>query len=94
MKSAETNVTSHNTNKSMMPKFDFRINIIHNKIPTSLNDVAKDLFKMAVCFKPRLIRGGLRVFKGGNQTEDMMAEMEEILERGKCAYLFCKACNI
>ena len=70
-------------------KIDFRFNNVRNTIKnTTLSSVAKDLFKMAVCFKPKLIRGGIRGLnrlKRINQTDDVMAEMEEILSRGNTA---------
>ena len=59
---------------------------IKDNIPGNLTDVAKGIFKMVVCFKPRMVRGGLFLYnkaKGENSTKNVMADMEDLLGYGK-----------
>ena len=53
------------------------------KIPRNLTTIAKDLFKMAVCLKPRIIRNGLEIFKRQNDSQDVIREMESLANGGK-----------
>ena len=69
-------------------RYKHRITILHfyftrlETIPRNLTTIVRDLFKMAVCIKPRLIRSGLEVFKRRNAT-DVIEEMESIANGSK-----------
>ena len=39
---------------------NYRIEGIYDAVPKNLTTLAKELFRMAVCIKPRLIRTGLQ----------------------------------
>ena len=52
------------------------------KIPRNLTTIAKQLFKMAVCIKPRIIQNGLEIFKRHNDSQDVISEMESLANGG------------
>ena len=68
-------------------KFCFRLETLSQIIPRNLSTVAKELFKTAFCIKPRIIQGGLNVFKHRNRTKSMVEEMETLVEASKIWYI-------
>ena len=43
-------------------------------IPKNLNTVARELFRMAICLKPRLIRTGLERIRNNGDSDDIISE--------------------
>ena len=66
----------------------FRLNTLSHIIPRNLSTIAKELFKTAFCIKPRIIQGGLNVFRRRNRTKSVVEEMETLVEEGKSFVLF------
>ena len=52
------------------------------KIPRNLTIIVRDLFRTAVCIKPRLIQNGLELFKRRNST-DVVKDMEALAKQSK-----------
>ena len=57
------------------------INLINSfdGIPKNIHTVTKELFRMAVCLKPRLIQSGIERIQNIGNSEDMMPELLEKL---------------
>ena len=45
-----------------------------DSVPKNLNSVAKELFQIAVCLKPRLIRNGIERINSLSNTDDLESE--------------------
>ena len=53
--------------------------LIFNRIdalPKNLNTIAKELFRMGVCLKPRLIRSGIERLKSSSNPQEIVSEVD------------------
>ena len=49
-----------------------------DSIPKSLNTIAKEIFRMAVCLKPRLIRSGIERIHSLSNTDEIEPEEDNL----------------
>ena len=64
---------------------DFNISISSrlDVVPKNMHTIVKEIFKMAVCIKPRLIRQGFQMMDTLNATQDTFEQMNRLLDHGK-----------
>ena len=48
-----------------------------------MHTIVKEIFKLAVCIKPRLIRQGFQMMDTLNATQDTFEQMNRLLDHGK-----------
>ena len=48
-----------------------------------MHTIVKEIFKLAVCIKPRLIRQGFQMMDTLNATQDTFEQMNRLLDQGK-----------
>ena len=54
-----------------------------DSVPKSLHSIAKELFRLSVCLKPRLIHTGIERIKNNINSEDIVSEQEVLGIYGK-----------
>ena len=60
-----------------------------------MHTIVKEIFKLAVCIKPRLIRQGFQMMDTLNATQDAFEQMNRLLDQGKFkGNLFAASCKI
>ena len=60
-----------------------------------MHTIVKEIFKLAVCIKPRLIRQGFQMMDTLNATQDTFEQMNRLLDQGKLkGNLFAASCKI
>ena len=60
-----------------------------------MHTIVKEIFKLAVCIKPRLIRQGFQMMDTLNATQDAFEQMNRLLDQGKFkGNLFAVACKL
>ena len=56
-------------------------------MPKNIHTVVKELFKAAVCIKPRLIRQGFQMMETMNNTQGALDGINRLFDHGKFYYL-------
>ena len=69
------------------------INLIFTRVdalPINLNTIAKEIFRMGVCLKPRLIRSGIERLKGSSNPQEIVSEVDILGNNIYVIYLYNK----